>query len=360
MSQNRVLFITRKWPPAIGGMETYCVELTKELGAFVDLDILYLPGRPDGRSPSLFKLLCFLLTAARRIWSRRGRYDLIHFGDGVLIGLAWWSKYVSPRTKVAITVHGLDIIYSRRPGLMPSVYGWYLARARKLNCVDLFIANSENTAKLASDCNLVPNVSIPLGVRVSALPPPAELERHVLFIGRLVPRKGAAWFATEVLPHLPADVKFVVVGKVWDQGEGNILEDSPRVSLLGFVSDDDLKDLKSRTPVIVMPNIPSEDIGDVEGFGLAALEAAASGVPLIASATEGLSDAVQDGVTGFLLPPQDPDAWVKKVEEILSWPAEQRGSFRHDARACLERQYSWRRVAADTCDQYARLLDEPT
>ena len=49
---KKVLFITRKWPPAVGGMETYAKRISEELSELTDLTTLSLPGRSDGRPPS--------------------------------------------------------------------------------------------------------------------------------------------------------------------------------------------------------------------------------------------------------------------------------------------------------------------
>lgn len=334
-------------------METYSVELTRELDALCDLDTLKLPGRENGRSPSALALAGFLLRATVHIWRNRGRYDVIHLGDCVLHLLGWWAKRVSPTSKVVVTVHGLDIIFGRRPGIAAKIYNHYLNLASGSRHVDRYIANSANTQKLAIEYGLTPCTAIPLGVRLKApILERVTLKRQILFLGRIVPRKGAAWFASEVLPLLPSDITFLVVGKIWDDREGQILARSPRVELLGFQPEDAVRELKQQSPVMVMPNRPSEEFGDVEGFGLASLEATADGIPLIASAIEGISDAIQDGVTGFLLPPDSPKAWAEKIEDLFLWSNEKRSEFAHSARRCLEQHYTWRRVATDTYDTY--------
>lgn len=353
MSTLKVLFVSRKWPPAVGGMETYSLELTRELSALCSLETLTLSGKKDGGSPSAFALAGFLLQAWLHIWRTRRQYDVIHLGDCVLHILGWWAKRVSPTSKVVVTVHGLDIIYGRRAGIAAQVYDWYLRLASRCTHIDQYIANSANTQKLAAEYGLMPCTSVPLGVRLEGpLLEPGTLKRQVLFLGRIVARKGAAWFATEVLPLLSADIAFLVVGKVWDEDEGKILAGNPRVEMLGFQPDAKVRELKRQTPVMVMPNQPSEDSGDVEGFGLASLEATADGIPLIASAIEGISDAIEDGVTGFLLPPDDPKAWAAKIEEILLWSDEKRSDFARTARTCLEDRYTWHRVAVDTYKAY--------
>lgn len=334
-------------------METYSLELTRELGALCRLETLTLPGKKDGGSPSALALTGFLIWASLQIWRTRRQYDVIHLGDCVLHILGWWAKRVSPASTIVVTVHGLDIIFGRRAGIAARIYDWYLRLVSRRTYIDRYIANSANTQKLAAEYGLMPCTAVPLGVRLEAsVLEPGILKRQVLFLGRIVARKGAAWFATEVLPLLPDDIAFLVVGKIWDEHEGEILAHNPRVKLLGFRPEAEVRELKRQTPVMVMPNQPSEDSGDVEGFGLASLEATADGIPLIASAIEGISDAIEDGVTGFLLPPDDPKAWAVKVEEILLWSDARRSDFAHNARTCLEERYTWHRVAVDTYAAY--------
>src|SRR5699024_8803679 len=57
-----------------------------------------------------------------------------------------------------------------------------------------------------------------------------------------------------------------------------------------------------------------------ETFGLTALEAAACGVPVITSGAGGLSEAVQDGVTGLVIPARDPRQWADAITSLLLDP----------------------------------------
>lgn len=354
MSDLKTLFLTRKWPPATGGMETYSVELARDLGDIVDLEIRKLPGRADGAPPSALSVVSFFVTSAVFLWHRRRDFDVVHFGDFVLFPLAWWHSLIAPQGVRVVTVHGLDIIYGNRQGLAPSIYRVFVAWARGRHCVDHFVANSRYTSELCTEAGFGPVTPIPLGIRFqSEETPEVAAPAYVLFVGRIVKRKGAAWFAQHVLPHLP-DVTFHVVGKVWDADEGRSLEDTPRVVVHGRLPDADMERLKSGASVIVMPNV--EDNADVEGFGLVALEAAASGVPLVASRLQGITDAVRDGETGFLVESENVEAWVKKLQEILGYSEDQRRAAHEKALLALDAHYSWARVAEDTKQAYSQAL----
>ena len=355
-----VLFLTRKWPPAVGGMETYSAELTQDLATMVDLEIRVLPGRADGSPPTMISLLSFLMGSLMFLWRRRGDFDVAHFGDFVLFPLAWWHSLVAPLRVRVITVHGLDLIYGNRSGFKPALYRLFVAWARRRRCVHHFVANSRNTAEICSSAGFTPTTPIPLGIRLQPGCKPLATDAsdpYVLFIGRVVKRKGAAWFAQHVLPQLPDRVTFHVVGKVWDREEGSTLENNPRVVMYGRVPTEELERQKAGAAVIVMPNVTSEGDTDVEGFGLVALEAAASGAPLVASRTQGITDAVRDGETGFLVESGDAATWLAKLQELLRLSNEERRQFHEKAISMLERHYSWSRVAKDTLCTYRQAVD---
>jgi phosphatidyl-myo-inositol dimannoside synthase len=364
MKKLRVLFLTRKWAPAIGGMEVYSMELSEELSHSVDLTVRTLSGNKDGSPPGIVRLICFLFSSLFFLWRTRRNFDVVHFGDFVLFSLAWWHAQFAPSTIRIITVHGLDLIFGNRSGWKSIFYSQFVSWAvQRQALVDCFLANSRYTSTLCYELKLQKVVVIPLGIRSKKnLPVPSKKcskrERYILFLGRLVRRKGASWFAKNVLPALPNDVKFYVAGKSWNDTEIEIFKNDPRVNLMGYVSGDRLPSLISESEMIVMPNITSPDKTDVEGFGLVALEGPAYGVPCVASNIEGLQDAVRSSETGFLVSAEDTDAWVTQVSQILEWNKQERESFGRGAKECLCTYFSWSRVAYDTLMVYQKSLDQ--
>ncbi len=82
---------------------------------------------------------------------------------------------------------------------------------------------------------------------------------------------------------------------------------------------------------------------NVEGFGLALLEAQASGLPVVAGMSGGMADAVHHGTTGLLVPPEDLGAIVPAVRVLLKDEAHA-ATFGAAARARVEREFGWSRV----------------
>lgn len=361
--QIKTLFVTRTWPPAIGGMERYSLELSNELKKIVECDVVALLGAKDGGRASLLRVALFFLSTCVFIIRNRRRYDVAHFADLSLFPIAYWHSLVSPEAVRIVSVHGLDLLFGHQLGILPTIYRQFLVWARRRDCADHFIANSRNTARICAESGFSPVTAVPLGVRLNEAhslndchAPELPNERYLLFVGRVVKRKGVRWFAEQVLPALTSDVKLYVVGKIHDNDEAAALRRNPRIKVHEYVTDSVLDLLMTGATAIIMPNLPSEAQGDVEGFGLVAVESAAVGVPVVASRLEGIIDAIQDGVTGFLVEPADPCQWREVLQELLDWNDAERANFTKRAREVVREAYSWSRVASDTCAIYERAL----
>jgi len=269
------------------------------------------------------------------------------------------------RVRHAAMVMGLDLTYAN-PAYRAVVHP-LLRRA------PIVIAISEATASAARDLGIPADriTVVRLGV---ALPdeggPTRETAREevgkrvavdrdavvLLTLGRLVRRKGARWFVAEVLPRLPDNVVYVIAG---DGEEAGPVRDAAeragvaaRVHLLGQVDEADRELLMRGADLFVQPNIRVP--GDMEGFGLVTVEAAMRGTPVAAAGLEGILDAVVDGVTGVLLPPEDADAWVARLQSMV---ADRSALVDAGARAAVESRLRYSEDAMR--DAFARLLRPP-
>lgn len=348
-----VLFVTRKWAPAVGGMETYALKLSEELRSMAEVEVDALPGRPDGSAPGFGAVLLFGLAAAFRIFTRRRAADIVHIGDMSSWPLAAIARLRAPRRRVVLSAHGTDVSFPNKPGLLPFAYGLYMRLGATLIGGQVVIANSRATAETVRGLGFSNVRVVPLATDMtSALDDrqPAKTGRTILFAGRLLPMKGCRWFIENVLPNLPDDVHLEVAGTVWDRDEEKALS-HPRVRYLGPLSQDALRQAYANADTVVVPNIDTAGT-QFEGFGLVAAEAAAAGGLVLASAHTGLKDALIDGVTGFSLTPGDAALWIERVTEVLNWPEDQREAFVRNAAAKASEYYSWQRVAAHTFDAY--------
>ena len=348
-STTKVLFIARKWPPAVGGMEVYSYELVNELRGRTTLDLRKLPGRPDGRPPSFWSLTGFGITTALSLLAKGTDCDVAHGGDMAVWPLVWLAKLRNRQIQPVLSAHGTDIALAHRRGILAGLYRVYVSLGAWLLPSVVVLANSKATANLCRNIGFSSVLVVPLAARIKTDTQRAP-EPFLLFVGRLVPRKGCAWFIRNVLPKLNLKFKLVVAGPVWNADEEQALAE-PRVEFRGAVLGDELIHLYQAATAIVIPNI---DIGinGFEGFGLSAVEGAAAGGVVLASRLHGICDAVHDGVTGFLLTAEDSDAWVNKISEVTNWTQERRQAFVDRSRATIACDYSWPRVANETVAVY--------
>lgn len=263
----------------------------------------------------------FLLSYAVAARRAAREADLVHahWLPSALAALATRKPFV-------VQLWGTDVELARR---VPWAARWLVRRA----C--LVIAPSEALAAAARELGarevrIVPSgVAIPARVGEPADPP------HVLFVGRLSEEKGVPELveATEGLPR-------VIVG---DGPLSHLVPDG-----VGVVSPRELGPYYERAAVVVCPSRR-------EGFGVAAREAMAYGRPVVASAVGGLPDAVEDGVTGLLVPPRDPGALRVAVERLLG-DAALRRELGAAARRRARERFSWSASAQAATDAYRDAL----
>jgi len=130
------------------------------------------------------------------------------------------------------------------------------------------------------------------------------------------------------------------------------------VEFLGTVGDAELPRLYREAAVLAMPSVERTCYGRAmrvsELLGLAALEAMASGTPVIASRVGGLVEIIQDGQTGFLVPPGDVQTLHERLNQVLREPklAQRLGA---NARELVLERYTWAKVAERCLEAYAAL-----
>jgi glycosyltransferase involved in cell wall biosynthesis len=142
-------------------------------------------------------------------------------------------------------------------------------------------------------------------------------EPLVVYLGMLKRYKGLD-VVIRALAHARRAVpgaRLVLLGKGNDRARLEALARSlglaECVTFAGWVSDEEKIQWLRRAHAVVYPSRK-------EGWGIPTMEAAACGTPTLASDTDGLRDAVRDGVTGFLIPHTDVDAWARRLIAILT------------------------------------------
>ncbi len=343
-SMPRLLHISRNLPPLVGGMERLNYHVINELKNDYVLDIIG-PADSQGyfsqierfveiRIRPLWLFLLRALIAGIRL-SVRQTPDIVFAGSGLLAPVAWIVARLTG-AKCVVYVHGLDLVVSH-----PIYQRVWLPFIRRC---DLCIANSKNTARLAETRGvpaekiqiLNPGVSIPV-LDVNARDDFRERwqlgERPVLLsVGRLTERKGILEFIQHSLPRVVEkhpDVLLLIIGAealdavdTTQGGMRNRLEKltkaanlTENIRFLGQCDETELSQAYQAADIHVFPI--RERAGDVEGFGMVAIEAAAHGLPTIGFRVGGVPDAVSP-MNGRLLDEGDYDALTHALLTELS------------------------------------------
>lgn len=152
-----------------------------------------------------------------------------------------------------------------------------------------------------------------------------EDKRVLLTVGRLVRRKGHEVVLrafSALAPEFP-DLRYVIVGE-GPEREGlerqcKELGISDRVLFVGGISNEELPDFYNLCDIFVMTN--RESRGDIEGFGMVFLEASASGKPVVGGLSGGAGQAIQHGVTGLLVDPENSVEVASNLKRLLLDPS---------------------------------------
>lgn len=281
----------------------------------------------------------------------------------------WMSGYAAVRAArplglpVLHTFHALGVVKRREQGVKDTSPPQRIAiETRLLHETDRVLATCPDEVlelvRMGADRERI--AVIPCGVDVSHYTPdgpaaPRDAPHRLLYVGRLVERKGIG-NAITAMAGVPGAELIIAGGP--DPAELHLDPEvsrlrrlagrhgvSDRVRFLGRVDRAALPALYRSADVVVC-------VPWYEPFGLAAVEAMACGVPVVASAVGGLSDTVVDGVTGIHIPPRRPDLAAAAVRRLLDDPPlRQRLGAAGRARATAG--YAMHRVITSTLHAYA-------
>jgi len=332
----RVLFILRKRSFSVGGLSRFSFEL---ISRFPGVNYVL---SPDSLSV-LFKLP-FL------------RFDLIHLSDATLLPWGVLLKYLF-RKPLTLTAHGLDLAF-------PNPF-YQLMLKIFLPQTAAIVLDSEPAKKLLKRFSFAetkitvipPGISLKHFKKEEPLSHPATKGKIVLLtVGNLVTRKGQLWFIERVMSKLPDKFIYLIVGDGPKQREikGMIkrLKLAGRVFMLGQVSNAHLSYLlRHIVHIYVCPNQRKK--GDFEGFGIAVGEAAAFGLPVVASRVDGIPEVIKHGKNGWVVEPE-PATFLTALLRLKDSKLRKRLGDR--AKKYTQQNFNWEK----TIRQYLSLFQEVT
>jgi phosphatidylinositol alpha-1,6-mannosyltransferase len=365
-----ILIITWNFPPRRGGIEHMIHRLY--LGLKVNQRVFVITSHAqqsltqDGaifraKWPGLPFFFLYALIKGSLVLYRNPAIRVIFGGTALVAPLVLVLARLF-RRRAIVQTHGLDIIY-------PAALYQNLA-VRWLRYCDQVVTNSRQTALLAEQKGVHPNLLrvISPGVDVErfslAVDEPAIRSEFglaartiILFVGRLARRKGVKEFIQSSLPQIVHELPeacFLIVGHNPTDSlahQGDVLAEiqalvsqlglANHVRLTGWVEDAEIARLLQIADLVILPVLPMK--GDVEGFGIVLLEAAAAGKAVVATRTGGIPDAVEDGKSGLLVEPGDYKSLSEAIIRLLRDPRT-RNAMGERARERVVGHFRWQDI----------------
>lgn len=330
-----------------------------------------IPATPRGDYPGFVaQATAAMVAAAQALQAEQGRFDLIHAHDWLAAEVAVALKHAW-RVPLIATVHATERGRGR---------GWLNgSAAQRINDLEwrlsyeawrVIVCSRFMAGQLHADfqtpldkLDVVPN-----GVHLGGTPFNdadhwlsfrrrfvSDEERMVFHVGRIVYEKGLhvlldAW--PIVLGQTQA--RLVIAGTGEQLGplkaQAYALGVEHSVLFAGFVTNEDRDRLYHSADLAIFPSL-------YEPFGIVALEALANACPLIVSDAGGLAEVVQDGITGLVVPKENPGALADAVIAALARPDMARARAAAALREIRD-YYTWPRIACATLEVYEQAMAE--
>lgn len=343
-----------RWPgDAAGGFVAGHVAWLRSTGADVEVlaagqghpappGLFYGGGAPDALERGLGLLgpaVGFSAQMIAKVAVRARRWDAVaaHW----LAPCAVAAAMAPTRVPLLAIAHGGDVHLLARAKLLAPVLALLVARdarivfvsdelrRRALDAVPRALASRVTTRSIVQAMGVDDERSARIAAARSARIGPAT----IVVLARLVPVKGVD-VAIEAMRHVRADARLVIAGDGPLRASLESLARGARVEFAGWLDTDARDALLARADALLVPSAPVEH-GRSEGMPMAAREALAAGVPVIASATGGLVELASHGAT--LVPPRDPRALAAAIERVI-------GGEKTDLHATAA--FGWRDVGA--------------
>lgn len=290
---------------------------------------------------------------------RHQRIDSIHAHWLIPQGLstAMAGLFMKNMPPWICTSHGGDLMGLN--GWLPTlIKRWVIRSSSRLTVV----SNTMMACAMSLGAKPEQLQTISMGVDTGTLftpgPVTGRADKELLFVGRLVEKKGVAYLL-DAMPRILGQQPGTRLGIVGDGPmESGLKQQAHRLGIAhavtfhGAINNTGLPELYRRATIFVAPSIVT-DQGDQEGLGLVLVEALACECPVVASDLPALRDVIVHGHTGWSVPQKSPGALADAVIKLLSEPGLRR-DLAVNGREHVMQHFDWTVVAT----RYGQLLDE--
>jgi len=268
----------------------FVVNQYNELKKHISVDFFYQKRTFTNPLGSVIK---YLLSYVRFFPYLFKKYKVIHVHFvSPLYLLAWVYKLFRPKTKIVLTMHGLDVNDLGAKNTLGGIYRKVMAKNHSLIVVGKAMAE-----KVHEIMGYPPNAVMPAGIDQKTFynsnPDLASRDIDFLFAGSFYEVKGID-ILIEVIKRIPASegVKFGFIGSGDYEPQIKELMQTHHVELYKNLKQDEMREVYSRSKFMILPS-------RYEGFGLVLVEAMYCGTPVLVSNIEQFGEQVTDGHNGY-------------------------------------------------------------
>jgi len=296
---------------------------------------------------------------------RKNRYDIIHahwiIPQGIVALLA--RQFAKNWPAVVLTSHGGDLF-----ALQGKFFAWLKKsithRADALTVVSSAMQQKALEMELSAERDIS---IIPMGVdsQRAFTPPPQHVERRgLLFVGRLVDKKGIEYLLRalpQVLASHPAEHLTVIGDGPLKQSLvelGETLNITEHLTFTGALTNRDIPHYLQTSAIAIFPSVVT-DSGDQEGTPVAIMEALACGCPTIVADYPGVRDVISDNETGLLVAGKSPEGIADAILTLLN-NQDLRLHLSRNGRQQVQAQYDWRVISDKFMSLFRKLCPEPS
>ncbi|CAM4357896.1 glycosyltransferase family 4 protein [Acinetobacter pragensis] len=358
----KICFISTDFPPTLGGVASHAHELAK---AMVQLghDVYVLTSQVNG-SLSFETLDGINVLRPKVLWQK----PFYTWGMSRFL-----KKFLKERSIDLVHVHGMRPLEATKGLDIPVVFtnhtSGFLKRLEKpvifqgrlksrLEHVAMVLAPSyelcEATKKTgyAGPVNFVSN-----GVDTTKFSAKVNdnlnAEKTLILARRLVEKNGVVVFAKALTLAKNKKFKVLIAGVGPEQAimesifkKADIVD---RVTFLGAIKNSDMPALYKKADFSVLPSF-------YEATSITGLESMASGLPLIGTSVGGIPYLIEEGITGFLIPPHDAESMSRKIDEVLAFSDEKYIQLSQASVMRAKLYFDWIVIAKKTEKLYLQVL----
>lgn len=365
MENKNLLLVTSEFPPLPGGIGNHTHQLAKHL-SLNGFTVTVLADQRDSDREKEFEFDSEQTYQVVRIGLRSPRFPMYFSRLRRLFYLSQDVEWVVASGKFSLWAVAI-LSFFRKKKYLAVIHGsevnFTSAILKKLISVSLkrfhhLIAVSHFTKSLMDSDELAPITVIPNGSDSSKWknikPTHISGNPKLITVGHVSERKGQKRVIS-ILPHFLKrfpDLHYHCIGIPTDAEELKVYADElgviDHVSFHGMLSDEKMGGMLLDTDVFIMLSGETKT-GDVEGFGIAILEANGFGIPAIGALGSGVEDAIKDGVSGRLVDSSDSEAVLQAFQEIL----DQYNTYSREAKAWAQ-THAWEQIV----QRYVQVIEE--